>query len=219
MLTRIYRKIKKLITPPTERELRVRQWKKNGNEKLRYRYNLDEHSIVFDMGGYKGEWSSDIFSMYLSTVYVFEPVKSYYTDIKERFSKNPHIKVFQFGLSGKDAEIEIGMDNDGSSTFNSTSTNKELVKLKIAADFLNVHNIKTVDLIKINIEGGEYDLLEHLIESQLIQKFKNIQVQFHDFVPKAEERMKTIRKNLEKTHKVTYQSDFVWENWELKNVT
>ncbi len=216
MLTRIYRKIKKLITPPTERELRVRQWKRSGSEKLRYTYNLDENSIVFDMGGYKGEWSSDIFSMYLSEVYVFEPVKSYFTDIKERFSKNPNIKVFQFGLSKETVDLEIGMDNDGSSTF-SKSTHKELIQLRKASDFLKEHNIQTVDLIKINIEGGEYDLLEHLIESRLIEKFKNIQVQFHDFVPKAEERMKKIRTELEKTHTATYQSDFVWENWKIKN--
>ena len=83
-------------------------------------------------------------------------------------------------------------------------------------DFLNEHNIRSVNLIKINIEGGEYDLLEHIIDSGEISIFENIQVQFHDFVPHASERMLKIQKELIKTHYLTYQYEFVWENWKRK---
>ena len=69
--------------------------------------------------------------------------------------------------------------------------------------------------MKVNIEGGEYDLLEGLIENGLTARIRNIQVQFHDFVPNAYERMKNIQLSLSKTHKITYQFEFVWENWEL----
>ena len=46
----------------------------------------------------------------------------------------------------------------------------------------------------------------------------NIQVQFHDFVLDAESRMKSIQADLRKTHELTYQYDFVWENWKLKKI-
>ena len=72
-------------------------------------------------------------------------------------------------------------------------------------------------MIKVNIEGGEYDLLEFLIDSNYIEIIDNIQVQFHDFIPDAEERMKNIHKKLEKTHFLTWQYPFVWENWQLKS--
>jgi hypothetical protein len=51
----------------------------------------------------------------------------------------------------------------------------------------------------------------------MITRFKNIQVQFHDFIiENATERMENIQKQLAKTHKITYQFNFVWENWQLK---
>lgn len=69
--------------------------------------------------------------------------------------------------------------------------------------------------MKINIEGGEYDLLEHLIVSGFVRNIDNIQVQFHDFVDDAEHRMAVIHKNLAKTHRLSYQYPLVWENWEI----
>ena len=51
----------------------------------------------------------------------------------------------------------------------------------------------------------------------MISIFKNIQVQFHDFIiQNAEERMINIQRKLELTHELTYQYVFVWENWKLK---
>ena len=80
------------------------------------------------------------------------------------------------------------------------------------------YNIERIDLMKINIEGGEYDLLEHLIKTGWIDKIINIQVQFHDFVENAEARMLAIQNDLAKTHELTYQYKFVWENWRLKDI-
>jgi hypothetical protein len=85
-----------------------------------------------------------------------------------------------------------------------------------AAEFFHRHSIESVDLVKINIEGGEYDLLDHLIAEGLIERIRDVQVQFHDFVPGAEARRAAIRHGLEATHVVTYDEPFVWENWRRK---
>ena len=71
-------------------------------------------------------------------------------------------------------------------------------------------------MIKINIEGGEFEFLENIIKSELVTKFDNIQVQFHDFVPNSDIRMSEIQKELSKTHYLTYQFEYVWENWKRK---
>jgi hypothetical protein len=70
--------------------------------------------------------------------------------------------------------------------------------------------------MKVNIEGGEYDLLDHLIESGLIQRVRWLQVQFHDFVPNAAERMRAIQDRLRATHEPEWQHEFVWESWRRK---
>jgi len=71
--------------------------------------------------------------------------------------------------------------------------------------------------MKINIEGAEYALLDHLICTSSIFKIKNIQIQFHDFVPSAEKKMNRIKNSLKDTHYMTYEYPFVWENWKRKD--
>ncbi|MCL4404046.1 FkbM family methyltransferase [Patescibacteria group bacterium] len=184
-------------------------------ERLRLDYALDKNSLVLDVGGYKGQWASDIFAMYLCRVYVFEPVKKFADDIKVRFKNNDHITTFAIGLGGKTRQDCIHLRDDGSSVFGAGSS-EETVQITDIAQFMDDQVIRTVDLMKINIEGGEYELLERLIETGLVQSIKNLQVQFHRFVPDAESRMTNIQQKLGKTHRLTYQYRFVWENWQLK---
>ena len=99
----------------------------------------------------------------------------------------------------------------------SNSSSKNIARLKSIQKFLNENNIKEVDLIKINIEGSEYSLLSHLCKSELIMKFKKIQVQFHDFDSDSFEKILDINRKLSITHSNLYCYPFVWEEWQRKN--
>ncbi len=215
---------KKLYT--SSEEERVRKWYENqGNypftkkndKNLRYDYNLDENSLVFDVGGYTGQWTSDIFSMYCCTIYVFEPVEEFANRIEKRFALNKKIKLFKFGLGGKSETAEISVDNDASSIYKNDS-DKEKINIIDIIDFILEHKIEIIDLFKINIEGGEYGTLNRLLENNFVKNIKNLQIQFHDFVENAEEKMKQIQKELSKTHYLTYEYPWIWENWRLKSL-
>jgi hypothetical protein len=78
-----------------------------GETTLRLNYDLDEHSLVFDLGGYKGQWASDVFSMYRCNIFVFEPVKAYANNIRQRFVKNPNINVFECYVSEPTGQIGV----------------------------------------------------------------------------------------------------------------
>ena len=188
----------------------------NGDKTLRLQYDLESTAIVFDLGGYEGQWTSDIFSMYCCYIHVFEPVEKFATRIVKRFSKNNKIFIHKFGLSNMNQKTQIFVDADSSSTFKTKASSDEIHLIK-AIDFIKECEIEHIDLMKINIEGGEYDLIEHLLDSGFIENIHNIQVQFHDFAPNAESRMNTIQQKLSKTHFLTYQYLFVWENWQIKN--
>lgn len=184
----------------------------NGDETLRLRYDeLTQESTVFDLGGYKGQWSSDLFARYCCEIYCFEPVRAFATAIEEKFSHNPKIHVFPFGLAEQTKGATISHGADGSSMF--AGSGQENIQLVQAASFFKKNNIKKIDLLKINIEGGEYDLLDHLIESGSIAMIDNLQIQFHNFFPEAAQRMRAIQTNLSRTHRITWQYEFVWENW------
>lgn len=195
---------------------RVIPWfRDNGDKTHRLNYDLNQNSLVLDLGGYEGQWASDIFGMYRCEIHVFEPVPQYAQGIRQRFARNQKIHVHQFGLSNKDAEVEMRMAADSSSVFQ-TGGKKIMVMLVDVVSFLQKAGIMYIDLMKINIEGGEYDLLNHLITSGFSSRIRNIQVQFHDFVPEAASRMKQIQEALSHSHRLTYQYEFVWENWEAK---
>ncbi len=205
---------KKLCHSPQRQ--RVSHWfEDQGDKTLRLNYDLDANSLVFDLGGYEGQWVSDIFSMYCCTIHVFEPVIEFADKIEKRFARNDKIFIHRFGLSSENRIVQISVNGTSSSIYKQGNDVRD-ASLVRAADFIQENHIKQIDLMKINIEGGEYDLLEHLIECGILKNIQNIQVQFHNFVPNAEERMIQIQKRLESTHFLTYQYPFVWENWRRK---
>jgi FkbM family methyltransferase len=199
----------------SKEEKRILPWNQvQGDETYRVDYDLNENSIVFDLGGYKGDWTSDIYSRYCCYIHIFEPVKIYADNIKKRYAKNLKIAVYNFGLSEESREDSIYINNSSSTIFKKTTHNQKIVLVKFS-DFIEDNHIPFIDLIKINIEGGEYDLLDHLIITGYISKIMNLQIQFHDFFYDSEKRMRTIQEKLEKTHRLTYQFPFIWENWKL----
>jgi len=200
----------------TEQERRVLDWNQRGLDRtLRLEYELDERSVVLDVGGYEGQWASDIFAMYRCQVHVFEPVAPQAERIAKRFAKNDSIKVHEFGLAATTRSAIIGLEGDASSTLGSRQSGpRDEIRLVAIDSFLDDAGLTEIDLMKLNIEGGEYELLEHLLDRGLIARFRNIQVQFHDFLPDARSRMRAICERLRETHHPTYQVEFVWESWE-----
>jgi FkbM family methyltransferase len=190
----------------------VRWVRNNGDKTLRLNYDLDENSIVFDLGGYHGDFGNEIYNKYKSKVYIFEPVEDYYKIIKEKFKNNRSIEVFHYGLSDKDGSFEIFVSESLSSIYNNVGK-KENIHLKSITSFINENNITHIDLIKINIEGGEFDVLPELIKTNFINKITDLQVQFHTFADNAINRREEIRGLLSKTHSPTYDYWFIWENW------
>lgn len=200
----------------TPEQKRVLPWiRDNGDKTHRLQYDLSEQSLVIDIGGYEGQWASDIFSMYCCQIHIFEPVPEYAQNIKRRFERNSHISVHKFGLASNDTITSIAVTGDSSSRYKNGGEMVS-IQLMMASKFFEESNISSVDLMKINIEGGEYDLLEHLISTNLVKNIRNLQIQFHDFFPDAKERMRKIQDALQRTHRLTYQYEFVWENWVVK---
>ena len=194
----------------------------NGDNTLRIEYDLNENSIVFDVGGYEGNWATEIAARYNSIIFVFEPVSKYYKKLTSRFEKNKKIKILPYGLAGENKQLTFSILDQSSSAFKkkerytTRDEGKETVSLKSFTEVCIDLNITKIDLFKTNIEGGEYELLEQIISSGWLTKITNLQIQFHDFVENADERMKAIKLELQKTHSLTYEYAYVWENWKIK---
>ncbi len=174
--------------------------KETWSEALRYNYPLTPNSLVMDVGGFEGDWVMGIYTRYACNVLVFEPVKEFYEIIASKFHSNSKVLVYNYGLDGMSTSV--------------LSKGGERVEIKDIFTVLN--NFAKVDLIKLNIEGAEYDLLDYIIENGLQTKLINIQIQFHSNVADYEKRRESIREALAKTHHLTYDYPVgLHENWEL----
>ncbi len=176
--------------------------------------SLGPNSTVFDLGGYRGDWTASVLGKYGCKVHVFEFVPEFARGISARFSLDDRVVVHEFGLGSSDRTVPVRLSGDASGE--SAGASDAQCRVVRAVDFLRSSGISDVSLAKINIEGGEYDLLEHLLEEGAIGLFDNLQVQFHKEVPGSEPRLKRIRERLSSTHECTWCFEWVFENWKRK---
>lgn len=168
------------------------EWVEKGLEKLRYEYDLSENDLVIDVGSYNGEFKSKIIEKYGCKVIEYDLLNNK-------------------GLWTSEGYIETGGAFYYTSIFE--PANSRHYALDIAKEFDGLN----IALCKINIEGGEYDLLDYIIEKDLLKNIKYLQVQFHTVeLMNTEERYEYIKNKLSKTHELQWYYKNVWESWKRK---
>jgi FkbM family methyltransferase len=165
------------------------------------------------LGGFKGIWAQQIIDLYNPHIYIIEPISEFYSNMVEKFSCNNKVKLMNVGVSNENKESTIYLNED-SSSFNGPGIPKT-VKLMTLEKIFETWNLTKIDLIQINIEGDEYVFLEQLVTSDILNKLKYIQIQFHKGIDRCIERRDVIRdKLLSRGFKNRFNYDFVWEGWE-----
>jgi FkbM family methyltransferase len=175
-------------------------------EEMRYEYPLKPDDLVIDVGGYEGKFSNEIRRRYGCRVWCFEPV--FCESIKEHL--DPAVRLFENGLG--DGEYTTEMHIKGDSTGAWADGDPRLVRVLDAVKVIS----EPVALLKLNCEGGEFEILRALLDRGDVRLIENIQVQFHPIFPDAEERWQRIRECLLETHELTYDAPWCWENYKLK---
>jgi FkbM family methyltransferase len=197
----------------TPRERLVAEWlAANGDITYRLDFPLTPESIVVDVGGYQGQFASDVYAAYRCRIHVYEPVEEYARFTRARFAANPDVVVHDYGLAATARMERLNVTGDSSSVLSQDAGAAEQIQLASAVDELAA--IGRVALLKLNIEGLEYELLDALIASGAIAYVDNLLIQFHDFVPDAVKRRESIQRGLATTHTLHWDFPFVWEAWQ-----
>ncbi len=199
-------------------------------EMLRYELPLDASSCVVDLGGYQGDFAGEVSARYGCRVWVFEPVPSFARQIAERFSANPRITVTACAVADREARVPVEIDGESSAVGGTTSTTDAAAGLPMIAfdHAMREHQITRVDVLKVNIEGSEYLLLEHLLDTGWIEKIGILQVQFHRWRWNGQTNVRShdindlrqqLQRRLSATHDIDYSVPFVWEQWRRRAAT
>ena len=188
----------------------------SGVQHFRLNHELNSDSIVFEVGGFTGDFSSRIIERFDCYVYIFEPIMEYYEHLKLKYNLNTKIKVFNYGLESFNGFKPIALSNDGSSIY-ATGNSTQLVSFRNVNDVLTELNLEKIDMMELNCEGSEYAILTELYNGPYIEKIKTLQIQFHklDSLRHEEEKIKC-RNYLAKTHKLIWDEEHdAFECWSI----
>ncbi|MEK0336337.1 MAG: FkbM family methyltransferase [Nitrosopumilus sp.] len=191
------------------------KWEREGGRELQFSFDdINSDSMVWDIGLYKGDWTSEIYEKYHPYIFAFEPVKSFYDFAVERFRGNEKISIFNFGLGDRKRFDRVKLSGDGTSLFKENKT--ESVEIRdISEEFVH-RGLRQVDLLALNCEGAEYEILRRLFNIGIINKFNQLFIQFHNLKEDDKRLRDEICVMLTKTHNRLYCYAFVWELWKRK---
>jgi FkbM family methyltransferase len=171
---------------------------------------LNSSSIALDLGANVGRITQQMADSG-ATIYAFEPNPFAFAKLQERFKDSPNVHCFQKAVLDKETTIPLYFhefsDQDeltwsvGSSLLdfkgNVLKEKKVEVETVDLAQFIRSLG-KPVDLIKMDIEGVECKVINHLIDTGIINQVKLMLVETHDHkIPELKEETDALRKRIQ----------------------
>jgi FkbM family methyltransferase len=172
--------------------------------------------VVIDAGGFEGDWAAAMLERFGCRVELFEPIPSFAEACRMRFAKNGRVRVHEAALGGSERTARFAIDSVASSEFTERgpgSVEARVVDIAGVTDRLLAAH-RDVACLKLNIEGGEYEVLERLAGCGALARCRSVLVQFHAQPDGWEERLRRARIELGKAHRCAWQFPMVWELWE-----
>ena len=150
--------------------------------------------IFIDLGAYNGDTIKKAISIYPNfDKYIgFETVPELYKKAKSRFVKDDRVKVYSFAASSSNGVEKFyiskykGKISKGSTLLSSKTSNNikkdKFIKVKTIdfSEFLK-ENVSEEDevVLKVDIEGEEYNLFEYMIKNDSIRFVDKIYCDWH----------------------------------------
>lgn len=214
----------KIIDGIEKRRIRKRQsrdgpigdfWRDGGNAML-YDLPVTTGQLVIDAGGYRGEWSAGMLTRYGCRCRMFEPIPQFASHCRSLFRHNRLVTVEEVALGARDRKTRFTVRGESSTEFDESAQIMEARVVDISRVLMSLDG-ERVACFKLNIEGGEYEVLERVLETGQVSAFDSLLIQFHRRPPGYATRYRTITDALANTHSRAWCYEYVWEKWIIKS--
>jgi FkbM family methyltransferase len=166
--------------------------KEFGRENIYERFNTIKYNdIVVDIGASVGPFTYSILSENPNAVYCIEPSKDLFTSLVRNTSKfcveTPIVYINKAISDGNREEVKVFSGNEniygGENDFDTLSF----------LDFVKDYKISYIDFLKMDCEGGEYDIFTDENIDWIVENVKYIAAEFHLTYSGCKEKFKNFR--------------------------
>jgi len=152
-------------------------------------FDLKDMKTVIDIGANAGLFSLYMLNNNCECVYAIEPTSKAFGQLKKNLSKYKKAKLHNIAIYNKKGKMDITFTDSNStiSGFNLENieagmyderNNSEEVEVDTLCNFIKENDIANIDLIKIDVEGAEYDIIDSLSDDNILLS-KNYLIEYH----------------------------------------
>lgn len=145
-------------------------------------YETPPTGIVLDLGANIGAYA--LYAAQTATVvYAYEPESSNFSQLTKNIELNActNIVPIQKAVGGRESAVSLfkaSVNKGASSTAQAISHNAETVHMTTLDALCKKHALENIDMLKVDIEGGEYELFAHASRDTL-GRIQHIMMEMH----------------------------------------
>lgn len=144
---------------------------------------LNDEIVVVDLGACRGEFVNELNKVFKIKKAIL--VEANPTNFKFLSNKENYV-LYNKAISKNDNETisfyeDLKSPYNGSKIFNYFNGFEHKIETITLETLMKKNDINYIDILKIDIEGSEYDILPS-ISDECYSKIKQITVEFHDFI-------------------------------------
>jgi len=148
-------------------------------------FDIKENDLVIDVGGHVG-----YFTIYAAKkakngkIITFEPSKESFIALKNNLKINniQNVIIENVGVGAKSGTAILNVDTThsiGNSIFySSKNSEKEDIRITTIPEIVKKYKIKSIDLLKLDCEGAEFEIILNL-PSTILNTIKKISMEIH----------------------------------------
>lgn len=189
-----------------------------GNDFLYSNLRLDKESQVVILGGYQGASCLEISSRYGSKIVVFEPIEAWARTILElTLEVNSLVQVISKAVTSNGRTVQLSLNGDATSELINSSFNEVHSVESVTMLEVNEFAQGKIDLLEINIEGGEYEVVDSLLRNKI--EVETLLIQFHKIDGESQAKYENLSLRLAENYHLVFSIPFVWERWDSAQST
>lgn len=163
-------------------------------------FEVEEGDIVFDVGASAGPFAYHIMRNKPKAVHCFEPESNLFETLSKNMAKHEVCVLNNMAISHVDGEIATNVLYDPKETemFSSTYRTVQSTTFK---KYLEKHGINKIDFLKLDCEGGEYDIFSDENMEWILKNVKKIAGEWHLTTPEQKAQFTHFKNTYLKTFK------------------